>query len=364
MGRTCKIRLMRTKVLLVLLGVLAAGLVLLACVRAWAQEEPDKPDKKPPAGVTGEKTARPGKKKEAASNLEGAREKEKDEKKDTGLQKKTGDAQQPKVNERLRKGKPPRFTKEQIERAYPVGERLTYNISYKGIHAGTAVLEVTGRVRYKGRQCLRIRGYAKSAGLISKLYNVDDRFQTYVDAETLEPLRSDKRMREGSQKRDQYIVFSPAERTAKYYKKKHGRFVLRREHSNVPFGVQDAFSSLYYLRTMNLKHGKTYSMMIITGKRITKGAFSVTKRKQLKLSGVGKLMGLRLSPKYIEVPNEGKMKPGEGLFVASGDSDVWVDEATGIPLRMYVKVPVIGSIRVELSKKEMLKVKKKKKKDK
>jgi hypothetical protein len=51
------------------------------------------------------------------------------------------------------------------------------------------------------------------------------------------------------------------------------------------------------------------------------------------------------------VEGEGKLRPGEGLFVASGDSQVWVDEATGMPLTMYVDIP-IGSIRVQLSKRE------------
>ena len=49
-----------------------------------------------------------------------------------------------------------------------------------------------------------------------------------------------------------------------------------------------------------------------------------------------------------------------GLFVASGDSEVWVDKATGIPLTMFVDIPV-GSIKVELTKKEMLEKKEKKK---
>jgi len=251
------------------------------------------------------------------------------------------------------KDNPPTFKKEQIEKAYPVGEKLTYNVSWSGIHAGTAVLEVKDKVRYKGRECFRIRSYTDSAKGVSLLYTVKDRLQTYVDAQTLEPMRSDQKMREGGHRKEQYVIYDNKKRTAKYHKKKEGKFVLRLEHTNVPHGIQGALTSIYYLRTMDLELGKSYSMSILTGRRITKGVFTVAEKKRMKISDLGRFNAVKIAPKYIEVPGQGRMKPGEGLFVASGDSEVWLDEDTGMPLLMIVDIPV-GSIRVELSKKEKL----------
>jgi hypothetical protein len=330
-------------------------LALLACLctPGSAQDAPKEPPDKPPAEKPDQekkeekkpedesgKAQEEGKKKEADEQAKDKAEKEKD----------TGED----------KDKAPKFTKEQIERAYPVGEKLTYNVSWKGIHAGTAVLEVCGKVRYKGRECFRLRSYTRSARGVSLVYKVDDRLQTYVDAETLEPLRSDKRLREGSHKRDEYVIYSPSDRTAKYYKKKKGKFVLRRHHKNVPVGIQGALSSIYFLRSMKLEYGKSYELKVLGGRRVSTGKFQITKRKVLDIKGVGKFIGLRITPKYVEIPGEGKLKPGEGLFVASGDSEVWVDEKTGMPLTMYVDIP-LGSIRVQLTKREIIKKKEKKK---
>lgn len=334
------------------MGIAAAILVMLVAVLsmlAYAQEQPQEPEK-PPVEKP-EDAKQPEKAPEEPADGGEQEEKPRDAKEEGD---KTGQSKKEEAQD-----KPLKFTKEQIERAYPVGERLTYSVSWKGIHAGTAVLEVNAKVRYKGRECFRIRSYTNSARAISLVYKVEDRLQTYVDAETLEPMRSDMKMREGSHRKEQYVIYSPSDRTAEYHKKKRGKFVLRRKHEKVPFGIQGALSSLYFLRTMNLELGKSYEMNILTGRRITKGVFEITKKKKIKIPDVGTFTGLRISPKYIEAPGEGKMKPGEGLFVASGDSEVWVDQATGIPLVMYVDIP-LGSIRVQLTKKEKIEKKKKK----
>lgn len=356
----------RTSNRLIALCAAIATLFLLAvisCSTTSAQEQPEEPKVKPPV-----EKPQSDKKKQAdeetpkpAEDVKNEREtKENAEEKSQPVEKKE-EKEEKKEEDKKEEEKPPKFTKEQIKKTYPVGERLTYNISWKGIHAGTAVLEVNAKVRYKGRQCFRIRSYANSAKAISLFYKVQDKMQTYVDAETLEPLRSDQKMKEGSHRRELYVIYTPKDRTAEYFKKKNKKFVSRVKHKKVPYAIQDSLSALYFLRTMNLELEKSYEMKILTGRRITKGMFQITEKKELKIKGVGTFTALKITPKYIEVPGQGKLKPGEGLFVASGDSEVWLDEKTGIPLLMYVDIP-LGSIRVRLSKKETIVDKKKKEK--
>jgi hypothetical protein len=327
-----------------LMAAAAAALSLALCSPGSAQDQQDQQ----------EQPAQPQKPAEPGPGADGQGEPAKPAAEPQGGEKPEDTAQTGEETKDKEEEAPPKPTKEQIEKAYPVGERLTYDVSWAGIHAGTAVMEVNDKVRYKGRECFRIRSYTTSAGAISAIYKVDDKLQTYVDAETLEPARSDKRLSEGGYSKEEYVIYSAADRTAKYYKKSDGKYELRREHTEVPCAVQGALSSIYYIRTLDLELGKSYEIYVLTGRRITKGVFQVTERKALKISGVGDFIALRISPQYIEMPGEGKMKPGEGLFVASGDSEVWVDEATGIPLLMIVDIPV-GSIKVELTKKEMVK---------
>ena len=335
-----------------LTALLILVLFVWLCTPGSAQDTPKEPVKQSPS----EKPAQ--EQKEDKQPGDKPEEEKKEDKKEA--EKQTEEKAEEKKDDAKDEKKAPKFTKEQIERAYPIGEKLTYDVSWKGIHAGTAVLEVCDKVRYKGRECFRLRSYTRSARAVSLVYKVDDRLQTYVDAETLEPLRSDKRLREGSHKRDEYVIYSASERTAKYYKKKKGKFVLRRLHKDVPTGVQGALSSIYFLRSMKLEYGKSYEMKVLSGRRISTGRFEITKRKVLDIKGVGKFIGLRITPKYVEIPGEGKLEPGEGLFVASGDSEVWVDEKTGMPLTMYVDIP-LGSIRVQLIKREIIKKKEKNK---
>jgi hypothetical protein len=90
------------------------------------------------------------------------------------------------------------------------GERLDFEITYGGIPAGNASLEVQGIETPRG-EVLRITSRARSNDVISVFFKVDDRLIAEVDPSTLESMYFEKRLREGPFKKDEWATYGHGE---------------------------------------------------------------------------------------------------------------------------------------------------------
>jgi hypothetical protein len=232
---------------------------------------------------------------------------------------------------------------------FVVGEKLTYDISFKGISAGTASIHAVEKTKYNGQEVVRLLHRVQSKDWISKIYKVENSAQSYFHIQKLLPLRFDYCVRAGSNERDEYTIFDPEKKTADYYrkKKKESVFALRAEHKEIPQNTQDLLSLLYYIRQFKLERDKWISVKVCTGKKICELQFSPIKERKLEIEGVGKFTAVRVDLKWLT--QEGKPTEGDGLFVSKGNVELWLDKETKIPLVMYAEIPV-GVVRVVLSK--------------
>lgn len=128
-----------------------------------------------------------------------------------------------------------------LQPAFGVGEKLTYAVKWGPLRAGTAVMWVREIVDVRGRPCYHITSEAQSNAFFSLFYRVDDEVETWVDVETLVPLKHEKHLREGTYYQDEVIEFDHAARTATYSDGERVQFAP---------GVQDILSALYYVRSL------------------------------------------------------------------------------------------------------------------
>ena len=64
---------------------------------------------------------------------------------------------------------------------FQIGERLTYNVSFTGITAGQASLEVVNDGEVNNYHQLHIRFIAKTTFPLSAIYAIDDQIDTWLD---------------------------------------------------------------------------------------------------------------------------------------------------------------------------------------
>lgn len=212
------------------------------------------------------------------------------------------------------------------------GERLVYRISWLTLLAGRAVLEADRSTTSNGRPGFRFLAAAQSSPLVTKLYPVDNRAESQVDAATLLPQHMSFRRREGRRKNDFDYTFHHAAGTVAAVKDGQTDVLA------IPNGTQDAISCLYYVRSvlpmtpgaslvMNVHHDKqTYKLAVrVEALETVKGPWGTVETARVLAS-----------------------MPFQGLFLNQGDIRVWftADERR-IPVMMKAKV-IIGPVVAQL----------------
>ncbi|MGH7259756.1 MAG: DUF3108 domain-containing protein [Nitrospiraceae bacterium] len=219
-----------------------------------------------------------------------------------------------------------------LSRSFASGERLTYAISWMGITAASAVLEVAPAAPQQGRTMLRLLTTATSSPFISKFYAVDNRVESLVDADTLSPQRLFFRRREGKRKNDFDVTFHHAQGTVLAIKDGQPSTIA------IPPGTQDSISCLYYVRSVpSLQPGFSQVMTVHHDKK--------NYRLEVRIEGIEKVKG---PWGEVEAIRALAIMPFQGIFLNEGNIRVWfTNDTRRIPVKMKAKV-IIGSIVANL----------------
>jgi len=217
--------------------------------------------------------------------------------------------------------------------SFNLPEKLIYDLTWTGIRAGTASLEI----REDGNM-IRIISTAHSAKWVSIFYEVDDRVESTLkkDRSSLfigKPLNYSIKIREGRHKRDKEVIFDENLGKVTYI----DRLKNKKKDLPVPPDIFDPLSSFYYLRTCNLKVGSPVFIDIFDTTKVWNVEIQVLQRERLSLP-LGTFDTILIKP----------LLKSEGTFYRKGDILIWLtDDEKHIPVMMQTKV-VIGSITAVL----------------
>lgn len=210
---------------------------------------------------------------------------------------------------------------------FTVGEKLTFDISWMGFHAGIATIEVYQRTKYKDKDVYHIVSTAKSGSFVSAFYPVDDRAESFIDANKLFSYFHKVRVREGELKNDKETEFDQANHKA-YYRKTGEK----EEVFDVPPKVQDALSCFYYFRTLDsIEIGKPIFIDTFESEKTWQLEVQVLRKERIK-TPVGEFDTILIKP----------LLKFKGIFVHKGDVYLWVtDDYRRMPVQIKSKV-IIG----------------------
>ena len=201
-------------------------------------------------------------------------------------------------------------------------QTLRYEAEYRFWTAGVATLKVE---RAGGLE--HVIGAADSNGVVAMLFKVQDRFESYFDGTSLCSQRLTKHTEEGSHRRDTQIVFD--------YKR--GKSVLdetnlqtnqkKRQENDIPSCVTDVVSGIFYVASLPLQQGATYSFPLNDGGKTVTVQAHVEGKEQIKTSA-GTFQTIRVGPEgdYGPLKNRGR---------------IWIwytDDAQHIPVQIRAKL--------------------------
>jgi hypothetical protein len=217
--------------------------------------------------------------------------------------------------------------------AFPVPERLEFEISYGGILAGRAVQEV---IR-EGDE-VHIISTAKSASWLRVFFPVDDRIESVLmSGSSQHPIGMPRlyriRIHEGRTRFNREAVFD--RRTLEVRTKDN----VDNSVTVKPITEQtyDTLSSFFFFRSIPFQVGTSYSIDIFDCKKLMNTEVQILRREVVK-TRLGSFKTVVIKP----------MLKSEGVFDRTGDMLIWLtDDERRIPILMKSKVK-IGSITATL----------------
>jgi hypothetical protein len=221
-------------------------------------------------------------------------------------------------------------------KAFKVGEKLTFDVKYGFVTAGIATFEIPKIKKISGRDAYHITFEVNTVPSFDMFYKVRDRYETYIDVDGLFPWRFEQHIREGHYSRD----FSA------FFDQRKGKAKTTEGEYDIPKYVNDIVSAFFYARTLDYSNLKV-------GDRIPLRNFYKNKVYDLDVVYHGKETIEVAAGKFDCIIVEPLVQEG-GLFKSEGNIMVWLsDDAIKIPIRVKTKV-VVGSIDADLTSYEGL----------
>jgi len=214
------------------------------------------------------------------------------------------------------------------EYPFVVGERLSYDISWGSFPSvGKASFEVRQQGMFNGNRVFEFFGEASSIGAARTLINVNDRASSIVLMDSLTPVRTDLRLREGKRFKQS---------TATYDRSRNLMSLSNGSQTNFPPGSYDLLSLFYVIRAADLKIGMTRDFAFLDAnnrpKRLT--------IKVVKQESIGSSLGAR-DALQVDVLSPEPAKPPL--------AQAWIsNDARRLPL-YFVTRAGFGELRFQLS---------------
>jgi hypothetical protein len=216
--------------------------------------------------------------------------------------------------------------------AFMAGESSTYTVYYTlgvFIAAGEASFNVNLE-HLNNKPVYHITGEGKTYSFYDSFFKVRDKYETFVDTATLQPMKFLRNIDEGGYKKYENVTFNRQTNTA----------VTNNGVFKVPDCIQDVVSAIFYARNINFSKYKVNDKIPFT-------MFLDNEKYDLYIRYLGKETIKTKYGKFRAI----KFKPllVKGTIFEGGEKMlVWVsDDANHLPLRVESPISV-GSIKVDM----------------
>ncbi|MBY0375174.1 MAG: DUF3108 domain-containing protein, partial [Bryobacteraceae bacterium] len=189
------------------------------------------------------------------------------------------------------------------------------------------------------------RVHVQSQGLVSKLYRVDDRYQTNFDGQQCTSAVN-ARWEEGSKRRETSLTFDRENKRSSYLERDlvKNSIAVQKEMA-IPPCLHDVISGLMRLRGMSLKTGQSISVPLSDGKKLADVKIEAEAQENVKT-----LAGTFPATRYRVHVFDGV------LYNRKGNLYVWItNDAKRLPVRIRAQFPFyIGTVTLQLAKQTSL----------
>ncbi len=232
-------------------------------------------------------------------------------------------------------------------RTFMPGEKIVYRLYYNWNFVWIPAGEVVFRVADNGGQ-YHISADGRTYSSYEWFYKIRDKYDTFLDKETLLPVVSEKELKEGSYTLYDKTVFHQNKGKAVSTRGRTKSDVKTEEYA-IDQCVHDMLSIVYYSRNLDfnqMKAGQQFPIKIFMDtETYPLNVRYLGKEEEKKIKGLGKFNTIRFSPQVVA---------GE-IFKDDDQMQIWVtDDANRVPL--LIESPIsVGSVKAVLQEYDGLK---------
>ncbi|HVW86720.1 MAG TPA: DUF3108 domain-containing protein [Bryobacteraceae bacterium] len=223
-------------------------------------------------------------------------------------------------------------------------ETLDYSVEWRLTRAGTAKFSFSSfnGAAPTGASTGEVRLHLESAGLVSRLFRVNDDYTAMLGA-NLCAQNSFLAAHEGNRNRETRVVYDYLNRKAVYVEKDLNKNTVTNHDVDIPSCVHDVFGGLMVLRNLHLEPGKTAQIPISDGKKFVQAKVESQRREEIKTE-LGTFKTVRYEIFLFD----------NILYKRSGHLHVWLtDDDRRLPVQLQVRLQfAIGTITFRLEKEE------------
>ena len=228
-----------------------------------------------------------------------------------------------------------------VKDPFGVGEKIVLNIKYFAMSAGELTLESRNVVEVNERLSYHFTIGVKTHNFFSRIYEVDDWAETYMDYQDMVPYNLAVHVKESKQLKESRSVYDFKTGKANYWEKKvtkeKGEKNRKVSWDIQPFS-QNVISAIFYLRTFTLRNGKKISFRVAdAGKNILFKA-EVVREERLK-TDKAEMDTLVLKLEFEQ----------DGVFKKTGDVFLWLTkDDRKFPVKVESKIKIgtlVGTLK-------------------
>jgi hypothetical protein len=221
-----------------------------------------------------------------------------------------------------------------VQSAVTQRDRLTYDVEWRLIHAGTAVIQTE-----KSHASLQL----ESAGMVSTLVKIHDVYSVdYEDPYCATSALMDSQ--EGKRHHETKITYDRAGGRATYLERDLLKnAVLHSDEIGIPNCVQEVVGAFLKLRAMTVEPGQSAQIPMSDGRKSASVRIDAQEREEVK-TPAGAFKTIRF---------EANMLNGV-IYTRKGRAFVWLtDDARHLPVQIRLRMQFpIGTVTLQLSKEE------------
>ncbi len=222
--------------------------------------------------------------------------------------------------------------------AFEIGEKLSFELSYGMISAGSSTIEVNETVYLDSINCLEISSYSRTNNFFDKIFKVRDKINSVWDLEKNQSYKFSKKLHEGKYVQNRIHYYYPETGLTIYMKKDKKSTKYKTKTLEIPQHTHDILSAFYWARTQDFCVGDTlFTNITVDGKSYVAGLLIH------KLETIPTIYGEKEC--FVIEP----MLQGDSIFKQTGKILIWLsNDKWKIPMKIESKI-VFGRFKAVLN---------------